>query len=399
VVTLNEHTVTPDDFAAAYAGAIDFMPLYEKTVEHIGCDHRQAQLRTLLAETLYGQIPSAPDNIRVSREPMACEQAERLQIEITLGERRFNVDAALWLPPNVDGPVPLICGLDFIGPVGIMSSSEFPIDPHARVSSRPVYGASDYRLEETLRGVSAYRWPISLLLDAGYAVLVSCYGSWVPDDVNDWKTHGVYPLLDCQDESPTGAISLWAWSIQRLLDAAATCNEIDVSRVSVAGHSRLGKAALWAAANDSRIGAVFANNSGCGGAAPAAHPVGETFSQMHERFPHWTIPRPQGSAPKLPFDQHHLLSLIAPRAIYLAAAKDDLWADPIGSYLALKEAAQCLNPELSKDSDWPSPKEIWQSCGQVQNGPLGYHLRPGGHNILPYDWRQFLEFLSALAKQ
>ena len=133
---------------------------------------------------------------------------------------------------------------------------------------------------------------------------------------------------------------------------------------------------------------------GTGGSAPAAHPVGETLAQMAERFPHWTIPLREGPTPKLSFDQHQLLSLIAPRAVYLAGAKADLWSDPIGSYLALQEASECWKTERSEGSNWPSPREIWQSCEQVRNGLLGYHLRPGGHDLLPYDWRRFLEFLT-----
>jgi hypothetical protein len=234
-----------------------------------------------------------------------------------------------------------------------------------------------------------------MMLNAGYAVLVSCYGSWVPDDATKWKTHGLYPLLDCQNQTPTGAISLWAWAIHRLLDAAATIGEIDGSRVAVAGHSRLGKAALWAAANDSRIGAVLASNSGCGGSAPAAHSVGETLAQMAERFPHWTIAQDDWQLPNLPIDQHHLLSLIAPRAVYLSHAKSDLWADPIGSYLALQNAAEFWNPGRTANWNWPTPHEIWQTCGGVSNGPLGFHLRPGGHDILPYDWQKFIIFLEA----
>jgi len=132
-------------------------------------EHRQLQMRTTLAKELYGAIPPPPDHISVSRQSIAGEQqhAERLLIEITVAERRFSVDAALWLPPEADGSVPLICGLDFIGPIGILSSVDFPIDPHARISSRPVYGARDNRIEETLRGVAAYRWPVGTLLDAG----------------------------------------------------------------------------------------------------------------------------------------------------------------------------------------------------------------------------------------
>lgn len=398
MVAVNEQTAASDDFETAYAGAIDFLPLEGDTpvTTPSGREHRQSQLRANLNGGLYGPVPPPPDNINVSRQPIAGERVERLLIEITVDGRRFTVDAALWLPSNVDGPAPLICGLDFVGPVGLINSPDFPIDENARISSREVYGARENkRIEETLRGVSAYRWPISMMLDAGYAVLVSCYGSWVPDDADDWKNHGLYPLLDCENGPPIGAISLWAWAIQRLVDAAETCDEIDASRVSVAGHSRLGKSALWAAANDPRIGAVLAGNSGCGGSAPAAHPVGETLAQMAEVFPHWTIPRSESPA-KRNFDQHHLLSLIAPRAVYLAHAKADVKADPIGSLLVLKEASEFWKPERPAGWSWPAPREVWRTCGQLRNGPLGYHLRPGGHNILPYDWRKFLDFLETL---
>ncbi len=387
-----------EDFGTVYAGEIDFPPLDGDVAVTTRAqrDQRQADLLGVLAQEFYGPVPAAPDTISVSRMPIAGEQAERLEIDLAVGKRRFSVDAALWLPPDTDGPAPLICGLDFIGPVGLVTSTDFPLDPKARVSSRPQFGARDFRMSETLRGVSAYRWPVRMLQGAGYAVLVSCYGSWVPDDRNEWKTHGVYPLLGCQDECPVGAISLWAWAIQRLMDAAGTCPEIDASQVAVAGHSRLGKAALWAAANDRRIGAAMANNSGCGGSAPAAHPVGETLEQMAERFPHWTIPPRDGGASKLSFDQHHLLSLIAPRTVFLAAANADIWADPIGSYCALREASEFWRFEHPEGFDWPLAEEIWRSCGRVQNGPLGYHLRPGGHDILPYDWRNFLDFLKSV---
>ncbi len=406
-----------DEFESAYAGSIDFSPINSAAASSVTRDDQQARQRAMLADTFYGPIPPPPDKLSVVREPMQSERAERLQIKVSICDRAMNVDAALWLPSKASGPVPLICGLDFIGPVGLMSSPEFPIDKSARVSSRADYGASDNRIEETLRGVCAYRWPVGMLLDAGFAVLVSCYGSWVPDDIDHWNQHGLYPLLVNPDKTSldnpdvkknssqhhtagethtTGAISLWAWAIQRLLDVAATCDEIDMSRVCVAGHSRLGKAALWAAANDSRISAVFANQSGCGGSAPAAHPVGETLAQMHERFPHWLLPPQQAVSSELRCDQHHLLSLIAPRALYLGGARSDLWSDPIGSYLALAAAAPMWDTDSSQGRVWPSARELWQSSDQVCNGALGYHLRPGGHDLLPFDWRQFLQFQATL---
>ena len=382
-----------DDFESAYAGPIAFSSLDVQGTQASRIEH-QATLRKTMSLSLYGALPPPPDSIKVVRQPLSDPRAERLLIEMTVEGSVFTVDAALWLPHTPCSNVPLICGLDFVGPIGLLHSPDFPADPNARITSSPVFGANDNRLQETLRGTSAYRWPLDFLLSRGYAVMLSCYGSWVPDDTDLWKTHGLYPLLGCQQNThPTAALSLWAWAIQRLLDAAATCNEIDVSKISVAGHSRLGKAALWAAANDNRIKAVFANNSGCGGAAPAAHPVGETMAQMTKRFPHWTIASSDKRTHALPFDQHELLSLIAPRVLYLAAAKDDLWSDPIGSYLALKAASGCWQDEHSTLASWLSPRDLWRTCARVANGVLGYHLRPGGHELLPYDWQQFLGFL------
>lgn len=341
-----------------------------------------AYWRDRLADNLYGPIPPAPDTLTVARHPIADERAERLTITLTHGPRRFAVTAALWLPEGTRGPVPLICGLDFTGPAGVLTTPGFPLDPDATLFSRPEFGAENGRMDPVLRGTSAYRWPISMLLKAGSAVMVSCYGSWVPDSAGRWQAHGVAPLMNCASDYPhSGAISLWAWSILRLLDVAGGLPEVDADRITVAGHSRLGKAALWAAANDTRIAAVFANNSGCAGAAPAAHPVGETLDQMARAYPHWLVQgRPAGAAD---LDQHHLLALIAPRRTYIACAADDLWADPAGSYMALQAA---------RPGNWPDAETAMQPAGQTICGPCGFHLRPGGHDLLPYDWQQFLTF-------
>ena len=331
---------------------------------------------------LYGPIPAAPDTLSVRREPLAEAGAERLQIEMSVDGRVFTVDAALWLPS--ERPAPLVAGLDFIGPAGILSGEAFPLDPDAIVRAPPEFGLTDGRLHEVLRGSAAESWPVKTIRDAGFAVLVSCYGSWVPDSPERWRDHGVFPLAGVE----TRAISLWAWAIQRLIDAALSCPEIDPDRVAVAGHSRLGKAALWAAANDPRIGAVLANASGAAGAAPAAHPVGETLAELRTRFPHWILPGDAFSA-----DQHALLSLVAPRKLFLSSAMDDLWADPVGSYLALKAAAPAWPDSLRGADVWPDPPAIWEVGTHFANGHLGYQLRAGDHALTPRDWAGFLAFL------
>lgn len=362
-----------------------FGPLGDGTPVRTAKDReaRQRQIRHTLADTIYGDIPPAPDHVQVTRTPIAGETAERVEIGVTVGDRTFRVDAALWLPTDVEGPVPIICGLDFVGPAGVLTSHAFPLDPDARIYYR---GANEGGLSDALRGTATQRWPIDLLLRAGHAVMISCYGSWAPDDPDDWTQHGVSLLFDHGD---VGAISLWAWAISRMLDAAECCSEINLDAMSVAGHSRLGKAALWAAAHDTRIAQVFANQSGCGGASPAAHPVGETLAEMAEHFPHWTRANPSVAT----CDQHHLLALVAPRAVYLAGAQNDLWSDPLGSFAALQAASAFWDLDDTQNWVWPTMREVWDTCGSVCNGPLGFHLRAGTHDVLPQDWQNFLNFL------
>lgn len=349
----------------------------------------QARWRTSLADAIYGPLPPPPDRLTVERLPLAGEKAERLALTIEVEDRAFSVDAALWLPAQAEGPYPLIAGFDFIGPAGIMSGETFPLDPKAGILPRPEYGANDGRLTPALRGTSHRQWPVDLLTARGYAVLVSCYGSWVPDDAERWTRHGLAPLLNAQGTG-SPALSLWAWGILRLLDAAEQCNEIDPSHMIVAGHSRLGKSALWAAANDTRIEAVFAAHSGCAGAAPTRHHIGETPAELTERFPHWTRAGWPENVEKLPIDQHALIAAIAPRKVYLAAAEDDVWADPLGSYAALRTAASIWDV----DDDWPTASQVLKDHRQVLRPDFGYHLRPGGHDLIPYDWHGFLRFLN-----
>ena len=355
------------------AGKFELSPLGDLS----SLPQRQTEWRTKFASGFYGPIPAPPTSLDVTSHEVPGDRATRIRLRVNEG---FKVDAALWRPLH-NRPAPLICGLSFTGPIGVLGGTSFPIDPDARVYSRPELGAPDNRLHDILRGTEAHRWPIDTLTSAGFAVLISCYGSWAPDEPASFARHGLRPVLHTE----TGAISLWAWAIIRLLDAAERVPGIITTDAIVAGHSRLGKAALWAAANDMRIGTVFANEAGCGGTAPAAHKIGETVNQMKEAFPHWLCNRD----PSFDLDQHHLMATIAPRQLYIASAEEDVWADPIGTYTALTAASAAWN----ENANWPMPKDMWHSHGPTHFARLGHHLRPGKHELLPEDWDNFLKFL------
>lgn len=397
--TLSNEVIHPINYEESLAGEGILPPLYEElgvlhTSGNRNLEESQIVWRRQLEDTLYGTVPPPPEEITVERQMMEDEEAELITIHMRVGARTLTEHAALWLPANRNGPVPLICGLEFLGPIGMLMSDSYPMEEAAMINPRPIWGAADGRLNPQLRGTLSHHWPVKLMLEAGYGSLMSCYGSWVPDDAASWTQHGVHPLVGEQaNRTAPMAFSLWAWAIMRLLDAAEEIPEVDMSRVAVAGHSRLGKAALWAAANDERIAAVFANSSGCGGAALRKRHFGETIPHMTSRFPHWLLPYEQQEDSTREFlDQHHLLASIAPRAVYLSGADDDLWADPRGCYQALRAAA----PAWGEDQPtFPAPEENFLTPHSLAAGSLGWHLRSGGHDWLPFDWRHFLAFLAA----
>jgi hypothetical protein len=344
------------------------------------------------ARDLYGPIPPPPDAVEFRRMPLASEFAERIAIMLTVGSRRLKVDAALWLPPNRRGPVPVVVGLDSIGPAGIMLGDAYPLDPDAIVSIPKLYGLIEGRPAEQVRGVHQHRWPVKEILAAGWGLLVSGYGSWTPDQPVGWRRHGVLPLHGLEAGPPTGAISLWAWALSRLVDIALRLPEVNPGRIALVGHSRLGKAALWSAANDPRSSDILLSSSGCGGASPSRRNFGETLDVMISLFPHWLTHAAGTDPAMMAVDQHQLMACVAPRRLYNATASDDLWADPHGTYLAMQAAAPFWGIGASMPA-LPNVDSVRAPGSAVNAGSLGWHLRPGGHEMLPYDWTRFLAFL------
>ncbi|MEU8222149.1 hypothetical protein [Kribbella sp. NPDC048915] len=216
-------------------------------------------------------------------------------------------------------------------------------------------------------------WPYAKILAAGYAVTTVDYQQIEPDDPA--PKHGVRGLFP---EATWGAVAAWAWGLSRLLDTALTVPGIGPAGAVALGHSRLGKAALWASAQDERFAVTVANGSGCCGATLFRHPAGEDVSAITSKFPHWFVPSFAtyvGRESELPVDQHQLLASIAPRGVYLTDAASDDWADPLGEYLSLRAAQPAFPP-----------------------GGIGYHLRAGGHDLTENDWLPALEFARNLGK-
>ena len=198
-------------------------------------------------------------------------------------------------------------------------------------------------------------------------------------------------------EDGFGKIGMWAFAASRVLDYLLSLDEVDPRHVGVIGHSRLGKTALWAGANDTRFTHVYSNDSGCSGAAITRKKVGETFPAIARVFPYWFCPRMQTistsveASEQVPFDQHFLLAAIAPRKLYVASAQLDEWADPESEFLAACAASPAW--EINGQEGLVTPDQLPAAWDTLQSGSVAYHLRAGSHYLSRHDWVRYIRFI------
>lgn len=268
--------------------------------------------------------------------------------------------------------------------------------------------------------------PAEEILDEGFAV-ASFYYADVAPDTDDGFSAGIAAMYGNGRRGPDswGKISMWAWAASRVMDHLQSRKDIDTGKIVVAGHSRLGKTALWCAAQDERFAGCISNDSGCSGAAITRGKKGEHVSHITGAFGYWFCENFRKYADRedeMPFDQHFVLSLIAPRPLYVASASEDEWCDPGAEYLCCvavsrvyemlgKKGVSCGNgytldaadaarkqtaantacKQTAADDngsvhDYPKPGDV------LHGGSIAYHLRSGTHFLGRYDWNCFIRY-------
>lgn len=294
--------------------------------------------------------------------------------------------------PNKKGKVPVFIGLNFCGNQTTSTNPDIPLfDKYVICNDAPAF--NDHKGTPASRGSWAHRWQFEKIIEAGMGSISIACGDFEEDYPEGYKK-GIRTTLSEElglEPEEWSAIGAWSWGLSRVVDFLETQPMIDSKKIILHGHSRLGKTALWAGATDQRFAAVISNESGEGGAALSRRNYGENLWRITNSFPHWFLNQYKQYAYKeneLPFDQHILLSLIAPRPLYVASAVDDKWSDPKGEFLGGQNTEAVYNLYSLKGLgglEFPSV-----------NTPVGdqvrYHIRDGKHDMNLYDWTQYINF-------
>jgi hypothetical protein len=357
---------------------------------------RRPEILALYQDEVFGHSPAAP--AKLDYEVVSVDQkalggtAVRKIVRLSLAGKQ--VSMLLYLPAGAKNASPVFVALGFNGnhtvavDPGVPLAEEWTVDP-------ATHKLLHKRAAEDSRGSSASRWQVEKILAHGYG-LATIYAGDIEPDQPGAITYGIRPLFfkpgqTAPQANDWAALGAWAWGLSRAMDYFEKDQDVDAKRVAVFGHSRMGKTALWAGAQDTRFSIVISNESGEGGAAISRRLIGERTKDLNTRFPHWfdgNFSKYNDKEETMPFDSHMLLSLIAPRALYVASAQGDQWSDPKGEFLGLLNAGPVFELLGRKSLRTDKMPELEQPIMH----DVAYHIRSGKHDVTAYDWDQYLKF-------
>ncbi len=356
---------------------------------------RRAELLELFCREVYGRSPGRQEGqhykVVLTDENAIGGMATRQEILIYFdaSEEKY-IRLVTWVPNGLDHPAPAFLMMNTSGNASINEDETISYPDEQQLKNYDIHGFPRY-------GQYRHFYPLEMILARGYAFL-SFYKSDLDPDFDDGFLNGVHPYIykegqNFPEPDQWAGLSAYAWGYSRVMDWLEEAQKtVDPHRVATIGHSRGGKTALWAAAQDTRFAMAISNDSGCGGAAISRRRYGQTVRQIQTTFPQWfcrNFLKYMDNEDALPVDQHELIALIAPRPVYVGSAAGDRWADPKGEFLSLVYA----QPVYELYGIHGLPTDNWPEARQPVFGDhMGYHLRLGRHAIFGYDWVQYLHF-------
>ena len=359
-------------------------------------DKRRPELLRLFESAVYGRtLVGRPERLRFvlrdEKKNARGGKATRLRVGVLFEGREDGrqMELLVYLPNRAKGPAPVFLGLNFDGNFDTTEEPDIPLPAHW--VNGLFQSGHDHKPREADRGRHRAMFPYDLILDRGYGVATAGYGDVEPDEVGRWKD-GPRGLGPPPGRGDWGALGAWAWALSRAMDYLESHPRVDRKRVAVFGFSRLGKAALWAGAQDERFALLVSQNSGKGGVSLMKRPVGEPVEHLAGKdLGHWFAPdfaAYSKNEQALPVDGHALAALLAPRPLLILSAAGDAWSDPEGEFLGGRGADpvyRLLGTDGLAAREWPAPQTLVSST-------IGYYLRPGGHDVTLDDWQATLFF-------
>ena len=389
-------------------------PIYGPDITAENWEQRRVQIVRLFEKNVFGRTPRDGFEIRAdllyaaeALEGTAKREFYRITVRTKRGSAAFHMALVL---PNPQKPVPAVLmisnhektpaavkGPDMSALEELMARApkEWRTDVERMMAAFQKGGASMPQLLDIERDTAQGYWPVEQILASGRAAAAFYAGEVQPDDRRLFPA-ALARLFAGEDTARKpdrlGTLGVWAFAASRAADVLCAHAGIDAKKISLAGHSRGAKTALWCAAQDTRIHSVLLNDSGCTGAAVSRGKRGENVASINAFFPHWFCPsyaRYAWREDEMPFDQHMLLAAVAPRLCYVASGAQDAWSDPDAEWLGAREASAAWrlfgHPELPRNAPLAGEPIITEG--------IGYHRREGGHDLTAWDWMQFLVFL------
>jgi hypothetical protein len=391
-------------FAAAVLSSVLQYPLPDALVSSNGQPVRSAQtwrsqrrpeIMRLFTDQVYGETPSAKPEIhfRVTSTDEHALNGAAVRKQVTVffskDETGPRMHLLVYSPAKPRGRVPVFLGLNFFG------NETVNADPGIDLPEVWIKGQKT-KAEEKARGSNAQQWQVEKIISRGFALATAYCGDIEPDFAGGMEFGVRHLFLQAGQTKPAdgqwGTLGAWAWGLSRAVDYLETDRAIDPKKVILIGHSRLGKATLWSAAQDTRFRVVISNESGVGGASLYRAATGETIEHLNTAFPHWfciNFHQYTGHPDRVPVDGNLLLSLIAPRPLYVASAELDKSSDPPAEFLSAVEASKVYELLGKRGLGTDKMPPLNQP---IMTGTVAYHVRDGKHDVTAFDWDQYLAF-------